>query len=131
MAAKSGTIYGLRILMHLKADQYLLSSDVVGAKVVVHDSKIEPMPELEGYSVAAGYRTSIGVVQIETNRLQVRPITKKLLLAYFLNHGCTSFQPPYGQCNSKTINVEKCLMDCHANKPKFLEDATVHCLVTV
>ncbi|XP_076330958.1 acid-sensing ion channel 4-A-like [Tachypleus tridentatus] len=60
-----GALSGLTLELNLERDEYLDEiTSTVGARVVVHDSRIVPQPENEGIDMSTGLQTSVMVSKI-------------------------------------------------------------------
>ncbi|XP_076330960.1 acid-sensing ion channel 4-A-like [Tachypleus tridentatus] len=65
-----GALSGLTLELNLERDEYLDEiTSTVGARVVVHDSRIVPQPENEGIDISPGLQTSVMVSKVTFERL--------------------------------------------------------------
>ncbi|XP_035211394.1 acid-sensing ion channel 1A-like [Stegodyphus dumicola] len=60
---------GLELELDLEIDQYIWTTRVEGARVVIHDPYKEPNPQDEGINVSAGYETAVAISMITFHRL--------------------------------------------------------------
>ncbi|KAH7707776.1 Protein DEL-4 [Aphelenchoides avenae] len=66
---RAGPYYGLRVVLKSNVSDYLLTSDVAGMRVMVHDQGEWPFPDIFGYTIRFGAATGLAVIYQESNRL--------------------------------------------------------------
>ena len=64
LASRTGPRHSLRLQVNVGQPDYLLTTSASGVRVIVHDSKVMPFPEDEGFSVAPGQLANIGVKMV-------------------------------------------------------------------
>ncbi|VDN50263.1 unnamed protein product [Dracunculus medinensis] len=101
IAQKSIQNSGLRLQLFVDIDEYLPTTDIAGARVVVHDQYEQPFPDSDGYNAPVGVASALGM---RMKRLQRLP-------------------HPYGDCivdgrdedyiyKDKKYSIQGCLRSC-------------------
>ncbi|GBN27147.1 Acid-sensing ion channel 1B [Araneus ventricosus] len=68
--SKYGIDSGLDLTLNLDSRCYLLTSETVGAKIIIHDPDEDPNPEDEGFTTSPGYEVLISLKQNVIHRLE-------------------------------------------------------------
>lgn len=61
---RAGPYYGLRVVLNTNVSDYLLTSDVAGMRVMVHDQGEWPFPDIFGYTIRFGAATGLAVIYV-------------------------------------------------------------------
>ncbi|XP_006813344.1 epithelial sodium channel subunit alpha-like [Saccoglossus kowalevskii] len=65
----SGPIYGLSLQLFIEQDEYIKGyTAIAGARIVIHDQDKMPFPEDNGFTIAPGAATSIGIRKVLISR---------------------------------------------------------------
>lgn len=65
IAQKSIQNSGLRLQLFVDIDEYLPTTDIAGARVVVHDQYEQPFPDSDGYNAPVGVASALGMRMVK------------------------------------------------------------------
>lgn len=71
-ASRAGPIYGLRLVLKTNVSEFMATSATTGMRVVVHDQKEFPFPDVFGHNIQAGRSTEMRVSYVGLRTIMIQ-----------------------------------------------------------